>query len=90
MNGFFAVSMRSLRSTGLAFVAPLIGACVGLATLGALSDGAQAQTVTEFRTGITLNTLPEHITTGPDGNLWFTESTQNRTQTFVGRLSTSV
>jgi hypothetical protein len=29
--------------------------------------------VTEFSTGLTVANAPADITTGPDGNLWFTE-----------------
>ena len=34
--------------------------------------------VTEYSTGITNGSQPDGITTGPDGNLWFTEFTGNR------------
>jgi streptogramin lyase len=81
-----AILLRFLRSAALAFVAPSIAACIGFATTGAFSDGAQAQTVAEFRTGITPNTRPEHITTGPDGNLWFTEG-DGSTRGAIGRIT---
>jgi len=38
--------------------------------------------VTEFSTGIDPSAGPAGITVGPDGNLWFTESTADK----IGRL----
>ena len=49
-----------------------------LASLCLLCGGARAQVVTEFSTGITAGAGPRGITTGPDGNLWFTERTGSR------------
>src|SRR6202012_1395814 len=40
-------------------------------------------TVTEYSTGITVNSGPEGITSGPGGKLWFTEYTGNR----IGTIS---
>src|SRR5450759_2766897 len=57
--------------------------CMGFALLGLSSGAAQAQVVTEFRAGITAGAVPEGITAGPDGNLWFTEFTGNR----IGRIT---
>jgi streptogramin lyase len=45
--------------------------------------GAQAQVITEFGSGITAGAGVYGITTGPDGNLWFTEFAGNR----IGRLN---
>ena len=44
-----------------------------------------AGTVTEFSAGITAGAGPQGITSGPDGNLWFTESAGNR----IGRITPS-
>jgi streptogramin lyase/subtilisin-like proprotein convertase family protein len=44
--------------------------------------GAAAGTVTEFPTP-TAESLPQGITTGPDGNLWFTEYAANK----IGRIT---
>jgi len=46
-----------------------------LAVIGLLLTcaAASAATVTEFFDDITLGSSPREITTGPDGNLWFTE-----------------
>jgi streptogramin lyase len=41
-------------------------------------------TVTEFGTGLTVNSQPAEITTGPDGNLWFAEPAVDR----IGRITT--
>jgi uncharacterized repeat protein (TIGR01451 family) len=41
--------------------------------------------VTEFNTGITVNSRPFGITAGPDGNLWFTESSASQ----IGRITPS-
>jgi streptogramin lyase len=54
-----------------------------LASLCLLSGGAWAQIVAEFSTGITAGAQPLGITTGPDGNLWFTESGGDR----IGRIT---
>src|SRR5437763_14371406 len=43
------------------------------AALCLVSSGAPAQVITEFAIGITPGAFPFFITTGPDGNLWFTE-----------------
>jgi streptogramin lyase len=40
---------------------------------------------TEFSSGITSSARPQGITTGPDGNLWFTELTGN----LIGRITPS-
>ena len=44
-----------------------------LAACMALSSSAAALTITEFSDGITPGSQPIKITTGPDGNIWFTE-----------------
>jgi streptogramin lyase len=44
---------------------------------------AQAQTVTEFSSGITAGAAIQSITVGPDGNLWFAENSGNR----IGRIT---
>src|SRR5215470_17410956 len=52
----------------------------------ALSTGdATAQVITEFSTGITSGAAPNSITTGPDGNLWFTENGIDR----IGKITTA-
>ena len=58
---------------------------VGLGTvlLGLGGGAAQAQVVTEFSAGITAGGGPVTITSGPDGNLWFTEIAGNR----IGRIT---
>jgi len=53
-----------------------------LASLCFLAGGAGAQ-VTEFSTGISASAGPASITTGPDGNLWFTEVTLGQ----IGRIT---
>jgi streptogramin lyase len=45
---------------------------------------ARAQTVTEFPIP-TASSLPSGITMGPDGNLWFTETSGNK----IGRITTA-
>ena len=57
-----------------------------LASLAALSSQASpvaAQTITEFSAGITPAAAPQGITAGPDGNIWFTETSGNR----IGRFA---
>ena len=48
-----------------------------------LTIGANSAFITEFRTGIALSSSPTGIVAGPDGNLWFTESTGDR----IGRIT---
>jgi streptogramin lyase len=48
-----------------------------------LSHDAHAQVVTEFSTGITAGAAPYGITSGPDGNVWFTEQGLDR----IGRIT---
>ena len=60
----------------------MILGCI-LASLGFLASGAGAQMITEFSTGITAGAGPTGITTGPDGNLWFTEATIGQ----IGRIT---
>jgi hypothetical protein len=55
--------MKSFRS---------LFSCI-VVSLGLLSGTAQAQVVTEFFAGITAHAIPQGITAGPDGNLWFAE-----------------
>ena len=43
-------------------------------------------TITEFTTGLTPNSGPNRIVSGPDGNLWFT--TYDRSK--VGRITTAL
>jgi streptogramin lyase len=66
-------------------IAPWTGAvCLGLALLGLVAGGAQAQVVTEFSSGISPGAYPnDGITAGPDGNLWFTEYHGDR----IGRIN---
>src|SRR6478752_1050249 len=50
-----------------------LAALASVAVVFALPATAQATPVTEFSTGLTVANAPADITTGPDGNLWFTE-----------------
>ena len=54
-----------------------------LASFVLLAGGVCAQAITEFSAGITPGAGPTGITAGPDGNLWFAESTGNR----IGRIT---
>jgi len=58
-------------------------ACLGLGWLGLAAGATQAQVVTEFGAGISAGAFPLNITTGPDGNLWFTELDGQR----IGRIT---
>ena len=55
----------------------LISACALLSATGT------AQTVTEFSQGITPNSAPWGITSGPDGNIWFTEARASKIGRFI-------
>jgi streptogramin lyase len=70
--------MRGSRPWGL-------GLIVAMAAVPWLAPGATAglgPVVTEFPVP-TAGSGPEAITTGPDGNLWFTEAAGNR----IGRIT---
>jgi streptogramin lyase len=56
-----------------------------LVALCIVAKSALAQTVTDFSDGITPGAKPFAIVTGPDGNLWFTESGTGR----IGRITPS-
>ena len=43
------------------------------ASLG-IASSASAVTITEFSAGITATSQPRGIASGPDGNMWFTDS----------------
>ena len=61
----------------------LVGAAIAaLLVLPAFAHAAVGA-VTEFSKGVTANSAPQSITTGPDGNLWFTESASNK----IGRIT---
>ncbi len=47
--------------------------CWIFAALCLLSSGVLGQVITEFAIGITPGAFPFFVTTGPDGDLWFTE-----------------
>src|SRR5256885_5829298 len=68
------------RSHLTALLTALI-ACVGLLSLSSAPAWAKAGTITEFPTP-TGSGDPIGITTGPDGNLWFTAGTD------IGRITT--
>ena len=53
------------------------------ALLLATAAGAAAPTITEFRAGISAESVPMGIAAGPDGNLWFTENAANK----IGRIT---
>ena len=69
------------RSHLTALLTALI-ACVGLLSLSSAPAWAKAGTITEFPTP-TGSSDPIGITTGPDGNLWFTAGTD------IGRITTA-
>lgn len=58
-------------------------AVVAFAALSLSIGTVQAQTVTEYSSGITANSGPAEIASGPDGNLWFTEYAGQR----IGRIT---
>jgi len=55
-----------------------------LGVFALLVGGVQAQTITEFNTGMT-GGGPLSITAGPDGNLWFTDNKGSR----IGKITTA-
>ena len=44
---------------------------------------SQGATITEYKTGLPINAAPTEITSGPDGNLWFTDGGANK----IGRMT---
>jgi streptogramin lyase len=71
------------RSRLAALITALI-AFTGLLSLSSLPAWATVGTVTEFPT-LTVNSEPFGITSGPDGNVWFTEENSSK----IGRITTS-
>ena len=61
--------MKILRYSGLIVCFSFFYLFTGLL----LPDYAKSQTVTEFSSGLAANCNPRGITSGPDGNLWFTD-----------------
>jgi streptogramin lyase len=51
----------------------LIAALASTVALVALPASAHADLVTGYSTGLSIGSAPADITTGPDGNLWFTQ-----------------
>ena len=70
------------RSHLTALLTALI-AGVGLLSLSTAPAWAAAGTITEFP--LPQHGVPNGITTGPDGNVWFTEAFGNK----IGRITTS-
>ena len=73
--------MKILRYSGFIVCSSFFYLFIGLL----LPDYAKSQTVTEFSSGIAANCNPRGITSGPDGNLWFTEDSGNS----IGRITPS-
>src|SRR2546430_2251650 len=77
-----------MKSSGvrpcLAALLTAIVVSVGLLSLSSLPVWAAAGTVTEFNIK-TKSSFPVAITTGPDGNLWFTENEGGK----IGRITTA-
>ncbi len=78
------MTISGLRPRLAALLTALL-AGVGLLSLSSLPAWAAAGTVTEFP--IPTKSAPIGITTGPDGNLWFTEITQGAGE--IGRITPS-
>jgi streptogramin lyase len=66
-----ALASRARKATRLLAVLALC-VCAPLAAARSASASLVGE-VTEFSTGITLNSNPSKITAGPEGDLWFTE-----------------
>ena len=71
-------------SLGFFLFGTLLSLFIGVLTLAAPSALALSGKIREYQVP-TANSYPEGITTGPDGNLWFTESNTNN----IGRISPS-
>jgi streptogramin lyase len=64
------------------------GLCLSATLMGAASASASlVGEVTEFSTGITVESLPSKITVGPEGDLWFTERNNNSKGSKVARMT---
>ncbi len=70
---------RLLVATGLCLSALLVASASASASL--------VGEVTEFSTGITVESLPSKITVGPEGDLWFTERNNNLKGSKVARMT---
>jgi streptogramin lyase len=74
---------RSGRRSHLTALLTAIIVTVGLLSLSSAPAWATAGTITEFPIP-TISSFPTGITAGPDGNLWFTESSGGK----IGRITT--
>ena len=74
---------RSGRRSHLTALLTALIACVGWLGLSTAPAWATAGTITEFPIP-TISSFPTGITAGPDGNLWFTESSVGK----IGRITT--
>ena len=82
-RGHGALAMGGRSRVGWVLAVPMAGVVGVVAPGGAVGKKGQ---VTEFSAGITPSAQPEAITAGPDGNLWFTESTFENGDGRIGRL----
>jgi streptogramin lyase len=74
---------RSGRRSRLVALLTAMITCICLLSLSTTSAWATAGTITEFPIP-TISSFPTGITAGPDGNLWFTESSVGK----IGRITT--
>jgi hypothetical protein len=67
--------MAESRARASARIIAAVAVALVVSLWGALPVGAgdPVGQVTEFTAGLTLNSGPNRIAAGPDGNLWFTE-----------------
>src|SRR6266481_9615593 len=64
--------------------------CAAAVAVAAAVQAMAAPCLTEFRVSTATNIGPAGITTGPDGNLWFTERQRfTSTGNSIGRITTS-
>jgi streptogramin lyase len=73
------LALLLLAVTGLCLSATLVASASASASL--------VGEVTEFSTGITVESLPSKITVGPEGDLWFTERNNNLKGSKVARMT---
>lgn len=79
-------SEMQVRSKVLCMVTAITATIFALA-LGSAQAGAAIGDITVFTTGYTGGTYFGGITTGPDGNLWFTKQTGPSPQHQIGRMT---
>ena len=81
-SGYAGSAISISATTNYVYIVSSSGA---IYVASVIPSAATTGTVTNFSVGISPNAAPHDIVAGPDGNLWFTENTEDR----IGRITPS-